>query len=121
MRLISTILFQLFSNTIALIITPILVNGFIFNGDFLELLKLGLILTLINLFVRPILKLIFGPLIVLTLGLFLIILNAFTIYLLDFFSENLIIEGYLPLLLSTLIISLINLVINYSAKIINRD
>lgn len=121
MRLLGTFIFQFFSNTIALIITPIIINGFIFKGDSLELLKLGLILTLINLFLRPILKLIFGPFIILTFGLFLIILNAFTIYLLDFFSENLIIEGYLPLLLSTLIISFVNLIINYSAKIINRD
>lgn len=120
MRLIGLFIFQIFSNIIALLIASNFITGFILQGNFLDLIKLSFFLTLINIFLRPILKLIFGPLILITFGLFTIVLNCFIIYLLDFLNENLIIEGYLPLILGTLIIGLINLIINFSSKIINK-
>lgn len=120
MRLIGLFIFQIFSNITALLIASNFINGFILQGNFLDVIKLGFFLTLINIFLRPILKLIFGPFIIITFGLFIIVLNCFIIYLLDFFNENLIIEGYLPLILSTLIISFVNLIINFSSKIIHK-
>ncbi len=53
-----------------------LVDGFEFSGDWWQFLVVALIVGLANAFAKPFLKLISLPLIALTLGLFLIIVNA---------------------------------------------
>jgi len=44
------------------------------------------------------------------------LINAFMLYLLDKFLTNITITGMIPLVYATLIISLVNIVINFSAK-----
>lgn len=119
-RLISGLIFRIFSNAVAIIAANQLVEGFIFEGDLLALIITAIILTLINIFIKPIIKLFLSPFIVLTLGLFIIVINAFTLYILDIFSQPLTIEGLIPLLWSTLIIGVINFLINSSAKSLYR-
>lgn len=121
MRLISRIIFSIFSNALAILGADYLLEGFIFGGNFAELLMAAAILAFINIFVRPVVKLVFGPFIVLTLGLFIIVVNALTIYFLDLFSESVIINGLLPLLFATFIIGIVNFVINLSAKSLFRQ
>lgn len=120
MKLIGGFIFHVFSNTIAILAAAYFVTGFIFKGNFIDLMIVAGILTIINIFIRPILKLILGPLIVLTFGLFTIVINAVILYLLDIFSKPLIIEGYLPLLWATLITAAVNFLINLSAKFLYR-
>lgn len=68
------------------------------------------ILTLINLIIKPILKLVLSPVIILTLGLGIIAINAFTIWLLMYFVPDIItIAGLLPLLYVTIVTSLVNM------------
>lgn len=120
MRLIGSFIFHVFSNAVAILAAAYFVVGFIFNGDFVDLVIVAGILTIVNIFLRPILKLLLGPLIVLTFGLFTIIINAVILYLLDIFTEPLIIEGYIPLLWATLITAVVNFLINISAKFLYR-
>lgn len=119
MKLLGKLIFYAFSNVIAILVADYFVIGFNFAGNFIELLIAALILTLINLFIRPILKLLFGPVIVLTLGLFVIVINALTLYILDIFVTTLTIEGAIPLVVATLIFGLVNLIISYSGKSIS--
>ena len=121
MKLIGRFVFHIFANAIALLAAGYFIKGFILNGGFIELLVAAAILTLINTFIRPILKLLLGPLIILTLGLFLIVINAISLYLLDLWSEPLTIEGYTALLLGTLIVSAANLILNLSAKTFKKN
>lgn len=116
MRLLGRLIFSVFSNVIAIFAADYLVAGFVFVGTFIDLIAVALILTAINVLVRPILKLFLGPLIILTLGLFIIVINALTLYLLDIVSASLTIQGYLPLLIATLIVGVINAAIHLSAK-----
>ena len=121
MKFVSIFIFHVFSNAIAILAAAYLIKeGFIFNGGFKELLITALILAVANTFLKPLLKLFLGPFIVLTFGLFLIVINAVVLYLLDIFSQPLIINGYLPLLLGALIIGLTNFVINLAAKNLYR-
>jgi uncharacterized membrane protein YvlD (DUF360 family) len=57
-----------------------------------------------------------GPIIIITLGLGIIIINAIILYLLDYFLVQITISGLYPLIYATLIISVINLVFHFSAK-----
>ena len=52
-----------------------------------------------------------------TFGLFVIIVNAMTLYILDIVSQPLTIQGYLPLIYASLIIGIINFVIGASGKL----
>ena len=68
-------IFQILTNALAIFLAAYLVPKIEFTGDILTLLIAGLILGLINVFIRPILRLITAPLIALSFGLFLIIIN----------------------------------------------
>jgi len=76
------------------------------------------VLTFINLFIRPFIKLVLTPIIILTLGLGSFIVNAAMLYFLDFLLPAVTIEGLIALMLATIIVSVSSLVINFSAKIV---
>lgn len=111
MKLIGKFIFHIFSNAIALLVAAYFVAGFTFRGTFLAMLATATILTLINIFIKPLLTFFMGPLIILTLGLFSLVVNAITLYILDIFSAPLTIQGYLPLLYGTLIVTAVNMVL----------
>jgi len=75
-------------------------------------------LTLINLFLRPIVKLLFLPVIILTLGLASFLVNAAMLYLLDFLMPTVTIGGLVALFLATLILSLSNIITRILGKIL---
>lgn len=108
MKFIGKIIFSVIVNALAIWAAARFVPGFIFQGDWFALSMAAIILTLINFFIRPLLKFLFGPLILLTLGAFLFVINIVTLFLLDKFSPSITINGLLPLFLATVIISLIN-------------
>jgi len=108
MRFIGRFFISLISNTLAILAAGYFVTGFEFSGDFISLITAALILSLINAFIRPVLKLFFGPLILLTLGLFVIVINSLTLYFLDILVNQITIVGTESLIISTLIFSLVN-------------
>ncbi len=116
MRFLGSILISIVSNIVAIMASAYFIQDFIFKGDFIDLVVAAAVFTVINLLFRPILKLLFGPLIVLTMGLFVIVINALTLYILDILTAQLTIQGYLPLLIATIIFSVVNIVINVSAR-----
>ena len=85
------------------------------NPNWQAYIWLALIFGLINALVRPILKLLTCPLILLTLGLFTLIINAGMLYLTSrvgqIFGIGLSIESFGAAFLGALVISLISLVL----------
>ena len=63
------------------------------------------IFAVLNVLVRPVLKLLSFPLLVLTLGLFLIVINAAVLGLTALLTERLAIDGFGPAVIAALIIS----------------
>ncbi len=82
-------------------------NGFI---------EVAAIFTVLNSLIKPIIKLILSPIIIITLGLGLILVNGAILYMLDFFSENITITGLTSLFYATLIISVVNFIIHLFIK-----
>jgi len=107
---------QILTNGLAIFLADYLLPGFVFEGDILTLFIAGLILGLINFFIRPILKLISAPLIVLSLGLFILVINMGLLWLLEYFVDELTITGFWTYLWGTLIIGMINMVFGYKGK-----
>jgi putative membrane protein len=109
-------IFSVLANSLALYLAAIFIPGFSVVGGLTAFLIAGAILTVINTVVKPVLKLITGPFIALTLGLFSIVVNALLLYLLDLLSPQVTIQGFLPLLLGTLLIGAVNFVLGVARK-----
>ena len=116
MKIIGRIVIHLLANMVAILAVSYFVSGFLFSGDFVALAVTAGIFTLIQIFVKPILKLFFGPFIILTFGIFSIVLNMIILYVLDILSPELTIQGYIPLLLGTLIISITHIIVSMAGK-----
>lgn len=107
-------IFHIFSNAVALFAAAYFVSGFQLNmSSYWVLVVTALILTLINTFIKPFFSFFLGPLVLLTFGLFSIVINMGTLYVLDLLSENLTITGTLPLLYGTLIVSIVNTLLEF--------
>ena len=66
---------------------------------------IALVFALVNLLVRPVLKLLSFPLLLLTLGLFLIVINAAMLGLTALLTDRMEIDGIGPAVLASLVIS----------------
>lgn len=118
MRFFASFLFHILGNSLGILLCSYLVKGFEFSGTLLNLIEIAFFLTIFNTIFKPIIKFIFWPLIILTLGLGLILINAFGLWLSTLLFKGLTIEGFLPLIFSTLIIWAINFFLIVLAKLI---
>jgi putative membrane protein len=74
-------LLRLLATAAALWVAVYLVNGIVYEGSPIGLLGVALVFGVVNAFIRPILRMLTFPVVVLTLGLFIFILNAFLLWL----------------------------------------
>lgn len=103
-------LLRVVGNGLGLYLATELVPGFLIQNGIRGFGVAALLLTLLNLIVRPVLKLISLPLILLTLGLFTFVINALMLWLLDWASASVDIRSLTALILGTLVVSAVNLV-----------
>jgi putative membrane protein len=68
-------------NAVALYLAVMIVPGITLFGNWVSILWLALIFGLINALLRPLLKVLTCPLIILTLGLFALLINTFLFWL----------------------------------------
>lgn len=116
MKAIYLFLFSIVSNVIAFLVAEYFLPNFHVAHDIKSLLIAASIYALLNIILRPILKLILTPVIILTLGFGIVIINAAMLFALTKLTSSLTIEEPLTLLYATLIIGAVNLIINFSAK-----
>jgi putative membrane protein len=72
----------------------------------------GLLLGLLNTFVRPVFRLLTLPINVATLGLFILVTNALILVILDWLMAGLKIDGFLWTVVAAVVIAVITTVIN---------
>lgn len=120
MHLLALFIFSIISNIVALLVADYFIINLTIPENFVELFIASGILTLLNILARPLLKLILGPIILLTFGLGIILVNALVVYLLDILYDGIIIVDTVTLLYTTLIVSAVNLIIHLSAKSLFR-
>ena len=104
-------LLQIVLNGVALLVAARLVPGIHYEGSLLYLLVAGLVLGLVNLIVKPIVSFFSFPLILLTLGLFYLVINGLMLYLAAFLLDGLRVDGCLPAILGGLVIAAFNWVL----------
>ncbi len=101
----------------ALIAALWLVPGITVEGDAVAaVLLMGLVLGLVNILVKPILKFFSCGCIVLTLGLFLLVVNALALWFASWLAQLLgigfIVDGFWPALWGGLVISVVSFLMN---------
>ncbi len=107
---------RIVSNTVALYAADWLVAGFAVRGTWHEYVLAGAVLGLLNLFVKPILKVISLPLIVLTLGLFTLVINAILLWAVAALFPGIIaITSIMALAWATLVLTAVNLLISHTS------
>jgi len=77
---------------------------------------LALVLALLNAIVRPILVFLTIPITILTLGLFLLVINIIIIYLADAILDGFDVQNILSALIFSLILSVITAIIDFARK-----
>lgn len=114
-----TLIIHIVGNALALYVANQFIKGVSFEGTIVDLLLAGFILGVLNFFVKPVLKIISTPLIILTLGLFIFIINIFILWLLQYLLPELTIDGFWAYFWTILILSAINFFFNHYLN--NKD
>jgi len=102
----------------ALFVAAWLVPGIsVDSGGWVIYAAMAVILGLVNAIVRPVLKLLTCPLIVLTLGLFTLVINALTLWLssliaTNWFHLNFSVRSFWAALLGSVIVSVVSVVLS---------
>jgi len=110
---------RILGNSLALYAATYLVSGFIIDGGIKEFLLAGILLGILNFSIKPVLKAISTPLIILTLGLWTIVINALMLWTVDYVFDFVLIQDIITLVWAVIVISVINIFISTTAKIIN--
>ncbi len=109
-------------NAIALYLAIFLLNGrgVEFAGNWISIIWLALIFGLVNAFLRPLLKILTCPLIILTLGLFTLLINTFLFWLTgqigQAFGLGLSVQGFWPAFFGGLIVSVVSVILSLILK-----
>ena len=103
-------------NAIALYLAALLLPGIALNGEPISILWLALIFGLVNALFRPLLKFLTCPLIILTLGLFTIVINTVMLLLTSKIAQSfgigLTVDGFWTAVLGSLVISIVSIVMS---------
>ncbi len=102
-------------NTLAVLVAVYIVPGIRFKDDSLWTpFVTSLVLGILNAFIRPILMLLALPLLIVTLGLFTLVINALLLLFVSFLlGRYFVVDSFGAAFLGALVISIVSLVLNF--------
>jgi putative membrane protein len=95
-------------NTFALFVATWLLSGLSYGSDWWVLLVAGLVFTLVNFFLKPVLTILSIPFIIVTLGIFYLLINVFMLYLTHWIVPQFTIATFWWAVLAAIIVSAVN-------------
>ncbi|MEA2252222.1 MAG: putative rane protein [Solirubrobacteraceae bacterium] len=99
-------------NVVALFFAAALLPGVTYGHEWWTLLIAGAVFTIVNALVKPIVRVLSFPVIVLTLGLFLFVINILMLYLTDALVGDFEIRSFWAGALAAIIVSVVNAVLH---------
>ncbi len=90
----------------AVMVAAYIVPGIVVTGIYAAVIT-ALVLGVVNILVRPVLVILTLPITILTLGLFLFVINAALLLFVASFIEGFAVEGFLAALLGSVLISVV--------------
>ena len=113
--MIRKLITHVLASTAALWVADWLFTGVLVSGGWVRgYLFAGLLLGALSVFVKPILKLLSLPLVILTLGLFTLVINAGMLWVTATALDTITFSGILPLLWTTIIVSVFHVLFQSS-------
>jgi len=107
-------------NAVAIWLAIRFVPGIHLQSGWVSVIWLALIFGLVNALLRPLLKLLTCPLIILTLGLFTLLINTFLFWLTgqigQFFGIGITMDGFWPAFLGGVVITVVSVVLSLILK-----
>ena len=89
-----------------------IVPGVSYTGGWMPLLGVALVFGVVNAFVRPLAKILTFPIVILTLGLFLLVINGLMLWLTSALSDAMNlgfhVQGFLAAFLGALVVSIVS-------------
>lgn len=90
----------------------VFIGAYVLDGvkikNFWTAIGVAIVLGLINMFIKPLILLLTLPLTILTLGLFVLVINAWILMLIDKLIDGLTIKGFWWAVIYSIIISVLN-------------
>src|SRR4026207_1645289 len=118
-------LIRLLVNAGALWVATQLVNGVTYSGEGLGLLGVALVFGVVNAFIRPVAKILTFPLIIVTLGLFALVVNGLMLWLTSSLSTTLglgfHVSGFWPAFFGALVVSIVSALLSLSIRPLRDD
>jgi putative membrane protein len=102
---------KLFTTVLALLLAAEFVPGIAVDGFYTAVI-VGLLLGIASITVRPLLVLLTLPITIITLGLFVFVINALILWFIASFVDGFTIDGFVPALITALAISALHWLID---------
>ena len=102
----------LITSLVALGLSKYVLTSGVHIDDFKTAIIFAIVLGLLNVFVKPVLKLFGLPLTIITLGLFSLVINAAVILLADYFIDGMQIDGFWWALIFSIALSVLTSLLN---------
>jgi len=103
---------RLLANAAALWVATRLVPGVTYDGGWLPLFGVALVFGVVNTFIRPVAQVLTFPLVIVTLGLFLLVINGFMLWLTSALSASLAlgfhVSGFWAAFFGALVVSIVS-------------
>jgi putative membrane protein len=109
------IILNWFIQAVAIVIVAYLLPG-VTVASFWTALILAVVLGAINIFIKPILVLLTLPLTIVTLGLFVLVINAFLIMLAGAIVPGFLVSGFLSAFFFAIVLSILNVILHSFEK-----
>lgn len=105
------ILARILLNGLGLWAAATLLPGLHWDGDLLYLLVAGCVIGLVNIFVKPLATALSCPLLILTLGLFYLVINGAMLWLVDLLLDKFRVDGFLWAMAGGLFLAIFNMLL----------
>ena len=109
------------SNVLGIWVTSLIFDGVTYGDKVWVLVIAGLVLFLANAIIRPIVIILTLPAVILTLGILLLFINAFTLWIVDKIVPPFEVSGFWTYLGSVIIIWLVNMIVYGIFRPENRE
>lgn len=104
-------LVRLILSAVAIYLLTLILPGVSFGsgeGDFIDAVVVALVISLLNIFVRPVLIFLTIPATIVTLGLFLVVINAVIVWITSLMLDSFTVENFWWALLFSVLLSVLN-------------
>ena len=106
------LIIRILISAVAVYVASLFIPGIAVSGGPATYLIVAIVLGLLNAFIKPILTVLTIPITVITLGLFLLVINVLMVYLASYLVPNFHVHGFIAALLFSFVVSIVTSLID---------